>query len=265
MVSLKRGMRELRERQEAALIAFFMAALPDEELALECVLALERGGCDVLELGIPFSDPVADGEIIERFHHRGVRQGLNLESGLKFARRVKEKVNMPLVLFSYLNPILRLGQQGFLNLYQEAGIEALIVPDMPLQEASRLEGWGLDIVPMAAPSSSDSHLAALDGSDPSFIYCVSVRGITGVRDLPLDQVEQYLKRVRNLTLAPLALGFGLSSPEQIGSLKPYTDAFVVGSHLAKMVEDMEDRPEQLLASLEREIRAMKNAAVKTRY
>ena len=115
-MEIRNRLAKLREKEEMALIAFIMAAVPDEDLCLDCIRALEQGGCDLLELGVPFTDPLADGEVIERFHHRGVRQGLNLKRGLDFAARVRAACQLPLILFSYYNPILQMGLDKLLGL-----------------------------------------------------------------------------------------------------------------------------------------------------
>lgn len=240
-----------------ALIAFIMAALPDEELCLDCIRALEQGGCDLLELGVPFSDPLADGPVIERFHHRGVKQGLNLKRGLEFAARVKVACNLPLILFSYYNPILQMGVEDFAKDCFSAGIEGLIVPDLPLDELGRLAGQGLELIPMLAPSSTMERVKMAADLDPAFIYCVSVRGVTGPRNLPEGEIGDYLQNVKKVTAAPLVLGFGISRAEQIRTFSEVADGIVIGSVLAQAIEEYESRPALLPGILEKKCRAMK--------
>ena len=188
MQALRERLRALKNRDEMALIAFIMAALPDEDLCLDCIKALEQGGCDVLELGAPFTDPLADGEVIERFHHRGVARGLNLRRGMEFAARVRDISDMSLVFFCYYNPIYRMGLDAFGEQARQAGIQALIVPDVPLDEMPVLEQTGLDIIPMVAPSSTPERMKRAGKNDPGFIYCVSIRGVTGERALPEQEI-----------------------------------------------------------------------------
>ncbi len=197
-----------------ALIAFIMAALPEEELCLDCLKALDQGGCDVVELGIPFTDPLADGEVIERFHHQGIARGLNLRKGLDFAHRVSAVCSFPLVLFCYYNPIYKMGWDKFVQEAGAAGVQGLIVPDVPLDEMGLLRGSAIEAIPMVAPSSTDERLKKAGLYDPSFIYCVSVRGVTGVRELPEEEIKDYLRHVRGFSDAPLALGFGISGPSR---------------------------------------------------
>ena len=154
MPNIREAMLNCRQDHKLALIAFIMALLPDEDLCLDCIKALEQGGCDILELGVPFTDPLADGEIIERFHHRGTKQGLNLKRGLEFAHRVKNSCNMSLILFTYYNPLYRMGLEKFTQEARAAGIEGLIVPDLPLDEMHVLNGYGMEPIPMLAPSST---------------------------------------------------------------------------------------------------------------
>jgi tryptophan synthase alpha chain len=261
MQALGERFRTLKNRDEMVLIAFIMAALPDADLCLDCVKALEQGGCDVLELGVPFTDPLADGEVIERFHHRGTTRGLNLKRGLEFAARVRDVSDMNLVLFCYYNPIYRMGLNVLGKLAKEAGIQALIVPDVPLDEMPALSESGLDVIPMVAPSSTPERMKKAGEREPSFIYCVSVRGVTGVRALPEKEIKDYLAQVKNYASAPLALGFGISSPEQVKTFHGYADGVVTGSYLARLIEEYESKPQLLPGVIEKAMVDLKKAAV----
>jgi tryptophan synthase alpha chain len=256
-VKIRNRWDELKKKEEMALIAFIMAAVPDEDLCLECIRALEQGGCDLLELGVPFTDPLADGEVIERFHHRGVRRGLNLKRGLDFAARVRDACQLPLILFSYYNPILQMGLDKFAGDCRSAGVEAVIVPDLPLDELGRLAGQGLELIPMLAPSSTLSRVQMAADLDPAFIYCVSVRGVTGVRSLPEMEIKDYLQKVRRVSAAPLALGFGISQPEQVRAFRGQADGVVIGSALAQIIEEYESRPALLPGKIEKRCQALK--------
>lgn len=259
-MGIRDNLQELKARNEMALIAFIMAALPDENLCLECIKALEQGGCDLLELGVPFTDPLADGETIERLHHRGIARGLNLSRGLEFAHKVSEVCHMPLIMFSYYNPIYKMGLDTFMQECKSAGIDGLIVPDLPLDEMQVLAGFDLESIPMVAPSSSDERLQMAAAMDPAFIYCVSVRGVTGVRSLPEHEIQAYLQRVKSFTTAPLELGFGISRPEQLQAFQGYADGVVVGSFFAQLIEEYEARPALLPGKLEQAAAGLKAAA-----
>jgi len=263
MSRIREVLKKSKDKNNKALITFLMAGLPDKALCLDCIKAVEEGGCDILELGVPFTDPLADGEVIERFHHRGIENGLNLRKSLDFADSVKRISNLPLILFSYYNPIYKMGLDNFAEECRSAGIDGLIIPDMPLDEITVMDNYDIETIPMLAPSSTDERLQMAAELDPAFIYCVSVRGVTGVRgSLPEQEIRSYLQRVSEITRAPLAMGFGISSAEQIKTFHDYADAFVVGSFLAQIIEQNESRPDMLPLILEENIRRLKAAGVK---
>ncbi|WP_054695305.1 tryptophan synthase subunit alpha [Syntrophomonas palmitatica] len=215
-----------------------------------------------MELGVPFTDPLADGEIIERFHHRGVARGLNLQRGLEFAARAANITAMNLVLFCYFNPIYHMGLDVFGQQAREAGVQGLIVPDVPLDEMAVLRESRLDVIPMVAPSSTPERMKKAGEYEPSFIYCVSVRGVTGVRVLPEQEIKDYLTKVKSCAQTPLALGFGISSPEQVRTFHGYADGIVTGSYLARLLEEYESKPQLLPGVMEKAMAELKKAAVK---
>lgn len=251
--------KELQKKQEKGLIAFIMAGQPDFKTGVDCARALEDAGCDILEIGVPYSDPIADGEVIERAHFRGVEQGMNMTQGLEFMAAVREKCQMPLVLFSYSNPILHRGIFNFSQELQNAGGSAVIIPDVPLEERPRYQVNNLDIIPMMAPNSSPQRIARADSAAKSFIYCVSVAGVTGVRKT-LPDLKQYLQRVRENTTRPLAVGFGISAPQQVTELKDNVDALVVGSVLVKTIEQYSGEKATMLKELQQIMSGLKAAA-----
>lgn len=254
---------EKKEKGEKALIAYMMAVLPNQNQALEAMKTLEDAGCDILELGFPYSDPLADGEKIEAMHHQGVKQGIKLDDCLEFTRQLKTKVKMPIVIFTYFNLIYRRGPEKFCQELKEIGIEAMIVPDLPLDERQRIEQLGIELIPMIAPSSTEKRMAEIGKLDPSFIYCVSVRGTTGKRELPVNEINDYLAKIKEHTTAPLALGFGISKAEQIKSFKEEADAFVVGSHLAEIINQYSNEPAKMQKVLGEEFHKLKIACCKS--
>lgn len=259
MSALRNKLKNLQEQHEMALISFIMSVLPDEKLCLECIRAIEQGGGDAVELGVPFSDPLADGPVIEKLHHQGIAMGLNLKRSLDFAAKVKQVSQIPLILFSYFNPINQMGMDNFNCECRSAGIQAVIVPDLTLDELQLRAHPDLEFIPMVAPSSSDERMDLAAAMQPSFIYCVSVRGVTGVRSLPEAEIKTYLKRVKEKTNSPLALGFGISSAEQIATFNEVADGVVVGSHLARIIEEYSSRPQLLPEQMERTIAGLKKA------
>ncbi len=262
MSRISETIRKENAAGRAGLIAFLMAAMPDEEQCLAYIKALKAGGCDLIELGVPYSDPLADGELIQDLHFQGLAQGLHLKACMDFAARVKSEVDIPLVLFSYYNPIYRMGMDEFSRRCQEAGIESLVIPDLPMETALELKSF-LDIIPMVAPSTRPERMELLQGLEPGFVYCVSVLGVTGVRqELPVAQISAYLERVKQYTSAPLAMGFGISGPDAVASFKNAADAFVVGSLYARLIKEHRNDPGGLLEAIEATTRALKAASQK---
>ncbi|MDD3889528.1 MAG: tryptophan synthase subunit alpha [Syntrophomonadaceae bacterium] len=262
MIKIRTKMQNIKERKQKTLIPFIIAGLPEEDIGLNCIKAIEQGGCDILELGVPFSDPVADGEVIERFHHRGISKGLNLAKSLDFASKIKNTTHLKLILFSYYNPIYKMGLDVFKKECRDAGIDSLIIPDMPLDEMPVLKQYGLEAIPLVAPSSTDDRIQMAAEQDPAFIYCVSVRGVTGVRSVfPEQEIKDYLKRVASITNAPLAMGFGISNPDQIRKFHEYADAFVIGSYLQQLIERNESRTNELPGIIEKTINGFMQATV----
>jgi tryptophan synthase alpha chain len=249
----------LKQKQEKGLIGFIMAGQPDLKTGVDCARTLEDAGCDILEIGVPYSDPIADGEVIERVHFKGVEQGMNIRKALEFMAAVRNKCELPLVLFSYFNPIFRLGIPAFTRELKESGGSAVIIPDLPLEERSQYESDQLDIIPMVSPYSDASRISQNDAAAKSFIYCVSVAGVTGIRT-QLPDLQDYLARVRANTTHPLAVGFGISSPEQIVQLKYNVDALVVGSVLVRTIEQYTGDKTHLLNELYKTMSGLKQAA-----
>lgn len=258
-MTLRNKLKELQLRQEMSLISFVMSLMPEEQLCLDCIKAIEQGGGDAVELGVAFSDPLADGPIIEKLHHQGIAMGLNLRRSLEFADKVKQVSAIPLILFTYFNPVYQMGLDLFRQECQSAGIEAVIVPDLILEELQLRSHPDLEFIPMVAPSSSDDRLELAAAMQSSFIYCVSVRGVTGVRSLPEDEIRTYLQRVKEKSQSPLALGFGISSAGQISRFREAADGVVVGSHLAQIMEEYSSRPALLPAQIEQTIAGFKKA------
>ncbi|QGU00089.1 Tryptophan synthase alpha chain [Candidatus Syntrophocurvum alkaliphilum] len=260
MSIIKDKFKELKNKGEMGLIAFMMSAIPNEDLCLDCIKALEQGGCDLLELGVPFTDPVADGKVLERFHHQGVNNGLDLDRCLDFIDKVKNSTNIPIILFSYLNPIYKKGIDKCMSELKDIGINNVIVPDLPLDELSRLEGFGVEVIPMLAPSSRKDRMELVGKRNADFIYCVSSRGTTGVKSLEEEEIKQYLSNVNMYTDSPLALGFGISQPKQAKQFKNLADAIVIGSHFANLIE-RNNKKNTLPAIIENETISFKQALI----
>ncbi len=206
------------EPAHKALIPYVTVGYPSIEDTLKVVPILAQSGCDMVELGIPFSDPLADGATIQRASFHALRNGVTPKLCLEVAKQLSSKVNIPLVFMSYFNPVFGYGVEEFCAACNRAGIDGLIIPDLPPEEGSELEAstqkQGLDLIYLLAPTSTETRIRLVTQRSQGFIYLVSVTGVTGARDsLPAD-LEAFVARVRQVVTQPLCVGFGISTPEQ---------------------------------------------------
>lgn len=241
MTRIGRRFEALRESGGKAFVAFVTAGDPSLDRTVEIALALERGGVDVLELGVPFSDPLADGPVIQRSSARSLARGTSLGGVIDAARTIRQHSELPLLLFSYFNPLLRHGLARFASEAREAGIDGVLVTDLPPEEGAEwvpaARANDLDTIFLAAPTSPPSRLSAIAASSSGFVYAVSRTGVTGESAALSDDAAPLLRRLRALTTTPIALGFGISNPEQVAEAMGIADGAVVGSALVKLIED----------------------------
>lgn len=247
----------LRRDGRKAFVAFLTAGDPSLDRTVEAALELDRAGVDVLELGVPFSDPLADGPVIQRASERALRRGTTLQHVLEAVRRLRRRTEMPLLLFSYFNPLLRYGLDRLTREACAAGVDGVLVTDLPPEEA---DGWlgqaraaDLDTVFLAAPTSPDERLRRVAEASRGFVYAVSRTGVTGERDALSDDARPLVRRLKQLTEEPVALGFGIASPGQVRAAAEVADGVVVGSALVRFLEE---RPEGDLAA---QVRWLKSA------
>lgn len=225
---------ELKRAGRAAFIPFITAGDPDAEATAALLQELPRAGADVIELGVPFSDPMADGPAIQASSLRALRAGMTLSKVLELVRRFRKADNTtPLVLMGYYNPIHAYGTARFAKDAAAAGVDGLITVDLPPEEDEVLRlpaaAQGLDVVRLAAPTSTDSRLETIAAGASGFLYYVSVAGVTGTKDFAEDEVRAAIARVRAKSALPVAVGFGIKTPEQAASIARFADAAVVGS------------------------------------
>lgn len=222
-------------KKHAALVAYLTVGYPYPEATLEAVPLLESCGVDMVELGIPFSDPMADGVTIQKASQRALENGVTPGECLKIARLLREKVEIPLLFMSYFNPVLSYGLKPFCSRAFEAGIDGLIIPDLPLEEASTLEeiarNCNLDLIYLVAPTSSEARIREIARRSRGFIYLVSVTGVTGMREGLPPGLSGLVSRVRKYSLTPLCIGFGISTPEQAAQAAALADGVIVGSSI----------------------------------
>lgn len=231
---------ELKRRGEAALIPFVTAGDPDLVTTLKILQALEKGGADCIELGIPFSDPTADGPTIQRSSERALKNGLSLPRIFRLVRQFRRTSDIPVVLFGYFNPIFRYGSKNFCLAAVRAGADGILCVDLPPEESEELKHWtdgnGLDLIFLLSPTSGRDRVRLVAGKGRGFIYYVSVTGVTGARQAIDDQLRSQVARVRRSTSLPVGVGFGISTPKQAAWIAGFADAAVVGSALVERIE-----------------------------
>jgi tryptophan synthase alpha chain len=254
---------ELREAGELGIVAYITAGDPTLDATLRHVLGLAEAGADVIELGVPFSDPLADGPTIQRASERALKSGTTLHGVLDLVRRIRQSSQVPLVLFSYFNPILQFGLEKFAAVAAEAGADGVLVTDLTPEESEDyrriLKARGLDTIFLAAPTSTDERLQRIAACSSGFLYLISRTGVTGAKDALPDDLPALLRRVRRFTQLPIAVGFGISLPGHVSVLGGLADAAVVGSALVSEIAKATS-VDAACAALRDRVHALKDAA-----
>lgn len=224
-----------------ALIAYVTVGYPSIDLTLEVVPALAEWGCDIVELGIPFSDPLADGATIQEASYQALQNGVTPRLCLDTVAKLRQKVDIPLAFMTYYNPVLKFGLEPFCRACAEAGLNGLIVPDLPPEEGAELESltqaWGLDLVYLLPPTSDDARIDLVSQASRGFIYLVSLTGVTGARRVLPPGLEDFVSRVRRRASLPLCVGFGISTPEQAQRVAGIADGVIVGSRILQLLKE----------------------------
>jgi tryptophan synthase alpha chain len=253
----------LRAAGEMGIVAYITAGDPSLDATLEFVLALEEAGTDVIELGVPFSDPLADGPTIQRASERALKSGASLPKILELVGRIRKSSQIPLVLFSYYNPILQMGLEPFAAAASGAGVDGVLATDLSPEESVEyrriLKMHHLDTIFLCAPTSTDERMASIAKCTTGFLYLVSRTGVTGAKDTLPDDLPALLRRVRNFTKLPIAVGFGISLPGHVTLLGGLADAAVVGSSLVSEIEHAKTH-QQAAKALRERIGTLKQAA-----
>ncbi|MBM3119251.1 MAG: tryptophan synthase subunit alpha [Chloroflexi bacterium] len=226
------------------LISYVTVGYPSIEATLKVVPLLASSGCDIVELGIPFSDPLADGITIQKASFRALQNGVTPNLCLEVAGNLSQKANIPLVFMTYFNPVFSYGLEEFCSACARSSIDGLIIPDLPPDEGSELETitqrHGLDLIYLLAPTSSEERIGLVAEKSRGFIYLISVTGVTGARDkLPLG-LDKFVAKVRKVATQPLCIGFGISTPEQASQLAKIADGVIVGSRVVQLMEIDDD-------------------------
>jgi tryptophan synthase alpha chain len=240
MSRIREKFRELKRSGRGGFIPFITVGDPDLATTERLLIELAKAGADIIELGVPFSDPVADGEVIQRASERALRNGVTVHDALTCASNVRRHIDVPLVLFSYFNPLLQFGPERLAVAAGRAGIDGVLVADLSSEEADswtqNLLRHRLDPIFLAAPTTSDERLARIAQHARGFIYAVSRAGVTGERDRMTRDAEVLVKRVRSVSDLPVAVGFGISTAEQVRQVWHFADAAVVGSAIISEIE-----------------------------
>ena len=238
---------------EPALVAYLTCGDPDLRTSREVALAAIAAGAEVVELGVPFSDPVADGPVIQRASERALRNGVSLEDVLKLAADIRRESDAGLIIFTYLNPIMRMGIEKFAERAAAAGVDGALVTDLPVEEAAEylnhMRRRNLATVFLAAPTSTDERLKRIAEASTGFVYAVSRTGVTGARKDLADDAQRLVRRLRKFTKLPIAVGFGISSPEHFAAVGRFADAAAVGTAIVQTIENNPGKEAQAVAEL----------------
>jgi tryptophan synthase alpha chain len=243
---IARTFDRLKQEGQRGLIAYVTAGDPSPDQTVGIVRALEQGGVDIIELGVPFSDPIGDGPVIQRASERALRAGTTLTKVLQILRDVRRESEIPVVIFSYLNPVLRYGFEKFAADAASAGADGALLTDLNVEAAepylAEMRKHRLDAIFLVSQTTSKERVRLLSQSSSGFVYIVSRAGVTGTREALSDQVIPLIERVRGATSLPIAVGFGLSRREHMAALAPHADAAVVGSAIVQLIADNSGQP-----------------------
>jgi tryptophan synthase alpha chain len=230
---------ELKRTGRGGLVTYLTAGDPDADRSVALLVAVARAGADVLEIGVPFSDPLADGPVIQRASERALASGMTIAGVIGVVRRVRAEVDTPIVIFTYANPVIRMDAETFARAAADAGVDGVLILDYPIEEAAPLReplvAAGLDPIFLISPTTTEERIRRSSESGRGFLYVISRLGVTGVRDRLADDVDGLMQRVRRCSDLPVALGFGISTPEQVAAACAVADAAVVGSALVNVV------------------------------
>jgi tryptophan synthase alpha chain len=257
----------LKADRQPGLVTFTTAGDPDLRLSGEILKALDRSGADVLEVGVPFSDPLADGPVIQRATERALAAGGNLGATLALLEAIRPSLKAPVVIFSYANPLMRMGVNEFARRAAGAGVDGVLALDLPIEEAGdfreTLAAAGLDTIFLLSPTTTDERIRKAGELGRGFLYGISRLGVTGARDAVAAGAETLVRRIRAHTPLPIALGFGISRPEHVAEVTAYADAAVVGSALVSLIGE-NGRSSDVIDRVEAYVRWLKGATTPTR-
>lgn len=242
-----------------AFIGFVTAGDPDLQVSEQIMLNMAKGGCDLIEIGIPFSDPIAEGPVIQEANLRSLSQGTTTDKVFDLTKKVAAQTDIPLVYMTYLNVLFKYGYDRFLQKAKDAGISGVIIPDLPYEEKDEVqsvaEHYGIDVISLIAPTSED-RIKMIAGEAQGFVYTVSSLGVTGTREEIKTDLESITKAIREVTDTPVAIGFGINTPEQAKKYSYIADGIIVGSAIVKIVAEYGEKSPQKVYEY---VKSMKDA------
>ncbi len=250
----------LRKKNEKALIVYLTAGDPSLDVTQELILQLEKAGVDILEIGVPFSDPTADGPVIQAASQRALKTGTTLERVLAMIADIRRDSQIPIVLFGYYNPIFAYGVEKFAQAAQKAGVDGVLVVDLPFEEAQELrthtDPAGLDFIPLVAPTTGKDRLKTILGNATGFLYTISITGVTGTAAPKIEDIAREVGKIRKLTKMPIAVGFGISSAAQAEEIAIFADGIVIGSAVVRLIDENRNNSElmKIIADYAKEIK-----------
>ena|SRR3990172_574768 len=241
MTRIEKRFSDLREKNEKALIAYITAGDSSLEVTERLIPALAAAGVDLLEIGVPFSDPTADGPVIQAATQRALKKGVTLDIVLGMIKRTKVLSDIPVVLFGYYNPIFSYGVGKFARRAKDAGVDGILVVDLPLEEAHELrrhtDPAGIDFISLIAPTTDDERIKKIAAHAQGFLYYISVTGVTGTIKPQIADIKKDVARIRRFSNLPVAVGFGISTPRQAGEIAAHADGVIVGSAFVRLIDE----------------------------
>ena len=241
MERIKKKFASLRANDEKALIIYLTAGDPSLVITKKLIFALEKAGVDILEIGVPFSDPTADGPVIQAASQRALKAGTSLKDVLKMVAEVRKVSEIPIVLFGYFNPIFAYGVKKFAQTARLAGVDGVLVVDLPYEEAKELriytDAVGIDFISLIAPTTGKERLKKIAANASGFLYYISITGITGTAAPKIENIKNEVGKIRKITNLPVAVGFGISKPQQAREIGRFADGVVVGSAVVRLIDE----------------------------
>jgi tryptophan synthase alpha chain len=241
MGRIEKKFESLRVKNEKALIVYLTAGDPSLEITKKLIGGLEKAGVDILEIGVPFSDPTADGPVIQEASQRALKAGTTLAGVLKLVAEVRKVSEIPIILFGYFNPIFAYGVKKFANAAHKAGVDGVLVVDLPYEEANELrthtDAAGIDFISLIAPTTDTERLNKIAAKASGFIYYISITGITGTAAPKITNIKNEVGKIRRITSLPVAVGFGISKPQQAKEISRLADGVVIGSAVVRLIDE----------------------------